>query len=281
MHRYAVRGNPKQLVAWLMRDRAHPETGKDIAALLHIAPQANAIDRRTRFSMCATFALQGSLLIRSGNGDVNAADVVHLRSYREHQDRPILSGTSLAGALRARALRIVNTIGRQGAWDTAELVFGRRDPDKKGQSHEPKSSLTASRLIVHETVIRNSVEPVLVQSRVKIDRFTSGAYATGLFSVQPEFAKPDTVIDIQLELRNAKAHEIGLLLLLLKDLWTGDLPLGGESSVGRGRLKGKCATLTFGKDEWIISGDDTLVIEGSEKQKLEDFVSAFTKEVQQ
>ena len=34
-----------------------------------------------------------------------------------------------------------------------------------------------------------------------------------------------------------------MLLLLLKDLWTGDLPLGGESSIGRGRLRGLEAKL--------------------------------------
>ena len=43
---------------------------------------------------------------------------------------------------------------------------------------------------------------------------------------------------MQLSLRQPKPHEVGLLLLLLKDLWTGDLPIGGESGVGRGRLAG-------------------------------------------
>jgi hypothetical protein len=42
---------------------------------------------------------------------------------------------------------------------------------------------------------------------------------------------------------------VGLVLLLLKDLWTGDLPLGGEISVGRGRLKGKQATLTWKRQD--------------------------------
>jgi len=42
----------------------------------------------------------------------------------------------------------------------------------------------------------------------------------------------------------------GLLLLLLRDLWTGDLPLGGESSVGRGRLKGRSATLAYDGKTW-------------------------------
>ena len=46
-----------------------------------------------------------------------------------------------------------------------------------------------------------------------------------------------------LHLRQPEDAEIGLLLLLLKDLWTGDLTVGSESSVGRGRLQGISATL--------------------------------------
>ena len=37
------------------------------------------------------------------------------------------------------------------------------------------------------------------------------------------------------ESRDEFEAQAGLLLLVLKDLWSGDLPLGGESSVGRGR----------------------------------------------
>ncbi|MGI8914185.1 MAG: hypothetical protein ACR2JY_10480, partial [Chloroflexota bacterium] len=35
------------------------------------------------------------------------------------------------------------------------------------------------------------------------------------------------------------AAECGLLLLLLKDLCTGDLPVGGGAAVGRGILRGR------------------------------------------
>jgi hypothetical protein len=49
------------------------------------------------------------------------------------------------------------------------------------------------------------------------------------------------------------------LLVLLKDLWTGDLPLGGESGVGRGRLRGLSATLEHTQDgattAWSIEPD--------------------------
>ena len=44
-------------------------------------------------------------------------------------------------------------------------------------------------------------------------------------------------------LPKASPAEKGLLMLLLKDLWAQDLPVGGEVSVGRGQLQGVCATI--------------------------------------
>ena len=40
----------------------------------------------------------------------------------------------------------------------------------------------------------------------------------------------------------ARPGDLGLALLLLKDLWLGDVALGGDQSIGRGRLQG-CAAL--------------------------------------
>jgi hypothetical protein len=40
----------------------------------------------------------------------------------------------------------------------------------------------------------------------------------------------------------------------LKDLWTSDLAVGGESSIGRGRLKGISACLNYkgNSDNWAV-----------------------------
>ncbi|MEG4166130.1 MULTISPECIES: RAMP superfamily CRISPR-associated protein [unclassified Microcoleus] len=194
-------------------------------------------DKRDRFLIHATFKLAGSLLIRSGQDSTGRApDVVHLKSHRHNETNPVsvLSGTSLAGVLRHRAERIINTLEKPTS--IIDEVFG---PDfSKDKSKQAK----ASRLVVHEKVIKDATE--LVQNRIAIDRFTGGAYHGALFEEQPIFGGDKTIVTIELELRNPYNHEIGLLLLLLKDLWTSDLPVGGESSIGRGRLQGKNATLT-------------------------------------
>jgi len=119
---------------------------------------------------------------------------------------------------------------------------------ERSAAGRPKPS--GSRVVTEESLVTNGSD--LVQSRVKIDRFTGGSFPTALFSQQPVFGGDAAEVKLSLALRNPEDAEIGLLLLVLKDLWTEDLPLGGESSVGRGRLAGKQATLT-----WRAAGKET------------------------
>ena len=109
--------------------------------------------------------------------------------------------------------------------------------------------------MVHEAELEEV--HTLVQTRIRVDRFTGGAMDNYLFSEAPVFGGAGNNVTLRLVLRNPREYEIGLLLLLLKDLWTGDLPVGGESSVGRGRLRGLEATLSHAQNgdavTWTLS----------------------------
>lgn len=232
-------------------------------------------DQRNFFCICATFMLDGSLLIRSGAGqDDLGPDMVHLHARQANGTRqPILSGTSLAGAVRARALKIANTLDTQ---NKAQALID----EMFGVEMQPGVQPKASRVVVTETVVQNA-RTDLVQNRVSIDRFTGGARETALFSEQPAFGGDTTTVVVDMRLINPQDYEIGLLLLLLKDLWTGDLPLGGESSVGRGRLKGKRAELTYqsagASRTWeIVTNGQKLNIIG-DRDALERFVAALNR----
>lgn len=258
------------LVAWLDDRASAEESGSDIVALLGVA--LDVPDGRERFDLEADFELESSILIRSGGGGPNAPDMIHLHSPREGSDRPIVSGTSLAGAIRARALRIANTLhGREAGRDLVDGMFGRRI---EGRDDKP----SGSRVLVEEGVLEGTRD--LVQSRVKIDRFTGGSYPGALFSQQPAFGGVGSSLGMELSLRQPRDAEIGLLLLVLKDLWTGDLPLGGESGVGRGRLKGVCANLALRRRgqavDWMLERSERgLDMSGSgTAQDLERYVSA-------
>ncbi len=181
----------------------------------------------------------------------------------------------MAGALRARALRIANTVKNGNAEAWVDRLFG--PPVKSSQDKTSHDKTTASKLITAETEIINPVN--LVQSRVKIDRFTGGAYPGALFHEQPVFGL-DTEIKMDILIQNPEEAQIGMLLLLLKDMWTGDLPLGGQIGVGRGRLRGESVTLTLRSvdpkpEHWTINqANNELEING-DKDKLEGFVNKF------
>lgn len=268
--------DPEQLCDWLANGNQPLEAETaDLQTALGVADLVT--DKRQLFQLHATFALQGSLLIRAGEGqDDVGPDMVHLHARQANGKKaPIVSGTSLAGALRARAQRIVNTIR---AGDRADHLINSLFGGEYLQ--DGKKRLQASRLTVKEKVIENG-RTDLVQNRVSIDRFTGGARDTALFNEQPVFATNETLITVDLHLRNPQPHDVGLLLLLLKDLWTEDLPLGGESSVGRGRLKGREATLTYRngtEQRWRITAvGEQLEINSdtnSTQQALQDFVTA-------
>ena len=277
---------PEGLISWIMDDDKGEQKGSGLDISTLLGTNNTETDKRKFFKIDATFSLNGSLLIRSGFDDVNAPDSVHLKSIRDKQMVPIISGTSLAGALRARALRIAKTIGQNG--DAEVMVDELFGPDlnvEKDKQSRDESSPSASRLITEETEV---IKPLnLVQTRIKIDRFTGGTIPTALFNEQPVFGIDDTCIRLKTSIQQPDDAQIGLLLLLLKDLCTGDLPLGGGSNVGRGRLHGETATLVYKQtnsepqQEWTITGqmDGRLKIEG-DKEQLEDFVQAFLKEMQ-
>jgi CRISPR/Cas system CSM-associated protein Csm3 (group 7 of RAMP superfamily) len=237
------------------------ETALSVSTLIH--------DSREMLHITMTCALDGSLLIRAGSGqDDRGPDVVHLHARQAGRAvEPILSGTSLGGVLRARALKIANTLGLTKAQGLIEPLFGKVD--------------CASRLSVSEHPLQN-VETTLVQNRVSLDRFTGGARDTALFNEQPVFGGDDTAVTVDMHLVNPQDYEIGLLLLLLKELWTGDLPLGGESGIGRGRLKGKRARLTLQHDSsvqtWEIIANNRGLLVSGDRNTLDAYVTKALKD---
>lgn len=258
------------LLAWLSADHgwfAPPPSavrqGRADAILDAPPPLPDARHRLTVELRCA---IDGALLIRSEEALTKAGkqpDFVHLRNQA---GQPILPGTSLAGALRSRARRIVEAVRPGAGQALIDQLFGR-------DLHIARGSPTMSRLLVSEAEIRGG--RTLVQSRVSIDRFTGGALDTALFSEAPQFGGE---VALNLELRAPRRGEIGLLLLLLKDLWTGDLVVGGEGSVGRGRLRGHAATLTLhtpgGKPQvWTIGEAGAGLSISGDPAALEGFVA--------
>lgn len=243
---------PKDLVRWLENPLSEAEGEWTPLDLSQFKAQAGGPQDCT---ITLTCTLASSLLVRAAPVEIDAGtknmpDQEMMRSRRTVVDNGkeiiqtylVLPGTSLAGALRARTERIANTLhpGEGKIW--AARLFG-----ESRQADKP----TASRIWVDETEIQGANE--WVHTRVKIDRFTGGAYPGALFSEGILQPSPETKLTIRLRLQDAGRDEVGMLLLLLKDLWTGDLPIGGEAGVGRGRLEGQKAVIQWKGEEWVLT----------------------------
>ncbi len=267
-----------QLVAWI---KGEPGQVAEKGSIAHKLGFDEALpDDRARFCIEAEFKLKTSLLIRSGSGKADAPEMVHLHSRRGKDQKPILSGTSLAGAMRARAVRIANTIipDPAKAKNLVCEVFGPDDLQKqseRGKENQP----FASRVVIREREVQGRDD--LVQTRIRIDRFTGGTFPGALFEQQPVIGGSKSKVAVSLELRNPEPAHMGLLLHILKDLWTGDLPLGGESSTGRGRLEGQKADLYRYQpgqekpDEWHITpGEKGQIQIIGDKEKLDAYAKS-------
>jgi len=241
---------------WLTQNRKLPEP-KSLGTPFQIKGKYFTID--------ATFQLKNSLIIRSYSDDPELPDAVHIQSL----EKQVLTGTSLKGAIRARAERIVHTLGKSDS--VVKELFG--NVDDENRSKDAKKG----RIQVKECILPKFVSEL--QTRIKIDRFTGGTIDSALFETMPLFSSSnpkEEVININICVRNYKDYEAGLLLLVLKDLWTGDLAVGGEKNVGRGVFEGISAFIKFYSDE-IFIGKDVNTLSPENRDKLQKCVNSLTE----
>jgi CRISPR/Cas system CSM-associated protein Csm3 (group 7 of RAMP superfamily) len=269
-YRYDLSSSPGWL-EWLLSDHDHPiPAGKapqsDLGSALrnaHRGAQWQIFEDRRKRLICDLFLKQqGGVLVRSPGLTPDAPDVAHLTSGGQ----PILPGTGLAGALRTRAIRIARIV-RDRHHDAEHWVKGLFGPRTKGEDGT-EASLWSSRIRISESRLRNG-KP-LRPSRVRIDRFTQGVVPAALFDEEPWFGGETCM---RLELRNPEEGEIGLLLLLVKDLLTGDLPVGGTASVGRGVFTGR-ATLRF-PDGFVADLEAGAALPDATVQRLDKAIRSF------
>lgn len=210
------------------------------------------------FSINASFQIVNSFIIRSYSKTPYGSDAAQLKCG----DNFVLPGTSLRGALKARAQKILNLLW-ENKKDEVDMfiaaLFGTTSLEMKNAYSVPSS------LYVSETVIDNVKSEL--QNRIKIDRFTGGTIESALFDSMPVYPATEEaqLIDLTLTIHKPLPSQKGLLLLLLKDLYSSELPMGGEKNVGRGLLKGTKARITNGENSINFSNFEDI---DEESQKL-------------
>jgi CRISPR/Cas system CSM-associated protein Csm3 (group 7 of RAMP superfamily) len=200
------------------------EGEKNVIATL-LGSQLDKTDERKKAHLTAEFMIDGTLMIRSGFGSSDSGpDMVHLHSPRAGKKErvPVIPGTSWAGVLRQRALKIARTVSSnlQAVNKDDEKLFKDEKKEKPLLRAEvfvdeifgpssikrgDKKNVKASRVHIKESQITESAS--LVVTRVKIDRFTGGAYESALFTEQPTIGTKETRLTLDLELREPNSDK--------------------------------------------------------------------------
>jgi CRISPR/Cas system CSM-associated protein Csm3 (group 7 of RAMP superfamily) len=255
---------PEHVLAWLSKEEDRwPESE---------LPLSEGLQKKSRdMSITASFRIKTSLIVRSYSSRSEEPDAIHIRSNGKN----IMPGTSIKGALRGRASRILNTMGAADDLLIKDM-FGWVDDELPG-----KNTAIRGRFLVEETVIDNVLSSI--RSRVRIDRFTGGASSGALFDNKPLWPKDGEkikMVELKLTLKEYQDWEAGLVLMLLKDLWTGDLPLGGEKSIGRGVLQGIDAQINVGDNRYSLKDIDghKFIFEGN-PEELEGLAAALQSKI--
>jgi CRISPR/Cas system CMR subunit Cmr4 (Cas7 group RAMP superfamily) len=238
---------PGDVAAWLEGRRPAAEASTALTDLRNARTRIGSGDHRRKVSIKAGFELEDSILLRSQSQSAETAetsgtpDTVHLRSRRPGGLAYVLSGTSLKGALRQRARQIVNGQIQDGDTFLMKLLG-----PETGDTH------FRSRLEVEESVMSGTCAVPMVQAGIKIDPWTGGT-VDGALRFEQALFRPDAdtpeqdllwlTLDLLIPTGDSEwKAQAGLLLQLLKDVWTGDLPLGGATG-SRGALVGRVASI--------------------------------------
>ena len=262
--------NPADVMTWL-RDEPWSRPGSSLS------PKPLSIDQRSYFRIEADFELRTSLLIRSSSVDPANPDETPDTTHLHSNEKPVVPGTSFAGAFRQRAALIADTLcwykdpadkdavcemfgpvheqkrdKAQQETDQAVLKENTQEIHDEERGETQEKDLWASRVWIEEHLVKNA--ETRWQDRIAIDRFTGGVVDGALFNEKPVYplrledipkGEPKYHLRLTLTLEEPDDAEIGLLLLTLRDFWHGHAALGGETSNGRGTLRGIKTQLTF------------------------------------
>ena len=143
---------------------------------------------------------------------------------------PVLSGNSLAGAIRHRMGTIIGELKEAGvkfpqnSTDIINTVFGYVNGNQG----------RASNIIVHEVDIKGAKPLTMV--RTGVSRFESAVKKGSLYT---EKTYVDGTLNVRIDVRKGNRTQdeewiLDILLLVLKDLQSGLLAVGGQTAIGRG-----------------------------------------------
>ena len=226
----------------------------------------------TDFVMELSLNIKTSLLVRSD--DFEESDYKEFIKKEKDKKTPVSSvqmksldsfvipGPSVRGVIKNRAVKILRALN---IYDEGKLndLFGYASED--GQSQR-------GRVITEEVYFDNAEN--YPQSRNRIDRFTGGTVDGALMTNFPVLQKKTSdILTMKIVVEDCNETEAGLMLLVAKDICTGQVAFGGEKSIGRGVMNGVEVKVDYqGKTYGISCGGEKIIVSPGNIEDLEKYV---------
>lgn len=174
-----------------------------------------------------------------------------------------IPGTSVKGVLRHQCVRILHALGRGTA--LINNLFGYSN-DKTKDSHK-------GRFLVNEVYFDEAYTKE-EQHRIRVDRFTGGVMNGALFADHPlrNTKGENLTFPLRIRIKDCSDSEAGLVMLLVKDLMTGQVTMGANRTIGCGRIKGHSVTVKYNGESYVIDGIGKVA--ESQVETLESLVQA-------
>lgn len=182
--------------------------------------QISTLDQRVHFELEGE--IDSELLVRAIAAQDYDEEARSAEQMRTADGKLLVPATSIKGVVRSQMEKIAKFKGLSET--ELERIFG------KNVEKEEKGYLG----FIHffDTLVEGKECPI--QKRIHIDKFTGGVMYGGLFNETPVAGK----LQIRVDLEDEDKRAAGLLLMALRDLGLGILPLGSGSSIGRGFMTG-------------------------------------------
>ncbi|MDR1639705.1 MAG: hypothetical protein LBT59_08430 [Clostridiales bacterium] len=210
-------------------DGSNTESAADKPKIEYIDPSPNGMSE-----IRAKLKLNGSIMIRDVRGiNEDAGDEIPDYRHISNGENAVIYGTSWAGAVLSGLHRLLKPRMQGNEDKFLGDYFGFAEKDEN----------QASKMIFDASILSEEdkrTDGYRFMTRVKVDRFTSGAADGALFSETPWYGGKTELV-VRCPKKDKAAQE--LVLLALEGLNRGLISIGGESAIGRGFFEVKEVTV--------------------------------------
>lgn len=163
--------------------------------------------------------LQGGISIRRYSTEPGKADYEHLKC----NGKPVIPGTSWNGAIRSACGKVLERLGVEKDEVNAFI--------KEWFGYVTAKAARQSRIVIGESILEGAKE--VPTTRNSVNRFSaatkSGALYTGISCYGGT-----TSLNLMIPKVGEYKTLLGVLMLVMKEIQTGYLPIGGQAAIGNG-----------------------------------------------